>query len=350
MKKKVFLILSSLTLGGAERVFWLLSQYMDKTRYDVSMVLLDGTKAFYSPQLKGVRVIDLKTVRASRSFFKLSRLLISERPDAVFTTGGQINMLLAILSLVIRIPILIARPTNVAEQIRFASPRAKLFRYFGKPLYKRFNYMVFQSEEIRSSFIHSFPIDIHKAVLIPNPIVPVDIIRQSGLNGKKRIIVAARLEKQKGHKRLLEVLNTLPENYHLTIAGDGSMKSEIISQIKELKLEGRVEMLGMIKNIQETIAEHDLMVLSSFVEGFPNAALESLSVGVPVVSFRVGGISRLIREGFNGYVVEQDDLERYKKCIINAIEDEWDSHKIREDVFQRFSIYSVVKEYQKLIA
>jgi hypothetical protein len=49
--KKVFFVLSSLRAGGAERVFWLLSQYFDKSKFEVTIVLLDSSNPFYSSDL-----------------------------------------------------------------------------------------------------------------------------------------------------------------------------------------------------------------------------------------------------------------------------------------------------------
>jgi UDP-N-acetylglucosamine:LPS N-acetylglucosamine transferase len=102
MKKKVFFILSSFKAGGAEKVFWLLAQNIEKTSHDVTIVLLNAKDPFFSLDLPGVRIIDLQTVRASRSFFKLLDLLKKEKPDTIFTTGGQINVLLGLMSLVFR--------------------------------------------------------------------------------------------------------------------------------------------------------------------------------------------------------------------------------------------------------
>ena len=69
MKKKIFLIIASLGAGGSERVFWLLSQYFNKGDYKVTVVLLDGRQQSFPSNIDGVEFIDLKTVKASKSFF-----------------------------------------------------------------------------------------------------------------------------------------------------------------------------------------------------------------------------------------------------------------------------------------
>jgi glycosyltransferase involved in cell wall biosynthesis len=97
------------------------------------------------------------------------------------------------------------------------------------------------------------------------------------------------------------------------------------------------------------IATHDILVITSFVEGFPNVSLEALSVGIPVVSFKVSGISELIVEGFNGYAVEKDELKEFKNCLIKASVTGWNKKLIKEDVVNRYDIEPIVKMYEKLI-
>ena len=92
MKKKIFFIVSSLKAGGAERVFWLISQYFNQTEYDVSLVVFDSREPFFSPSVAGLRVVDIKTIRASRSFLKLLNLIKKERPFAIFSTGGEVRV------------------------------------------------------------------------------------------------------------------------------------------------------------------------------------------------------------------------------------------------------------------
>ncbi len=350
MRKKVYFVLSSLNAGGAERVFWLLSQNFDKTLYDVNLVLLNSKAGFFSSELKDVRVIDLKTGKASRSFFKLYRLFRKEKPYAVYTTGGHISALVGLISFFIPIPHLIARPSNVAEVIRFKGPKARFLSFFNRLFYNRFDTVVCQSEEIRSSVRTKYR-ESTRIVIIPNPVIPTDWIkRDAPAPEMRKLINVARLTRQKGHERLIRMMAGLPAGYRLDIAGDGPLRDEISDQVRTLNLGDRVKILGLVNGIPELLAGYDLMVLPSYVEGFPNVVIESLSVGIPVVAFEVGGISALIRDGFNGYIVAQGDVEAFKDRVIRACSRSWDHQAIKEDVATRFSIEAIVSDYQELIA
>jgi glycosyltransferase involved in cell wall biosynthesis len=348
-KKKIFFVLSSLCAGGAERVYWLIAQYFDKEKFDVSLVILNSNNAFYSLDIVGLNVIDLKTIKASKSFFKLYFLLRSIKPDAVFSTGGQINFLVSLISLFHKIPKLIARETNLLEtKKQFGGYRQKFWGKFSWLVYKNMDFNICQSVEIKNSLIKNYKSDTSKLVIIPNPVLTSDVIKTTSSQHIKKLIVVARLTEQKGHARLLSVITKLPENYHLSIVGSGPLTKSINDKVLELNLQNRVTLLGQLPNIVEVIAKHDLMVLSSFTEGFPNAVIESLSVGVPVVSFNVSGISSIIDDGFNGFIVPQGDLDTFKNCILQSFDKTWSAEAIKADVVSKFGIKSIVKQYENL--
>lgn len=351
MKKKVFLVISSLGPGGSERVFWLLSQGIDKKRYDVSLVIIDSSKKFLSREIADVNIIDLNTTRASRSFIKLYKLIKREKPYAVFCTSTHINLLVACVAVFVPIPKVIARESNIySEMSEFSTRRGRMFGYGVNLLYKWFNVIVCQSEEMEESFLKKFEIKQKRLVVIPNPVLsPKNYNTILASTGVERLLTVARLSPEKSHSRLLQIFSMLPEKYQLTIAGDGECRDDIIAQVKKLNLEHRVSLIGLISNVNEIISKHDLFLLTSFTEGFPNAALESLAMGVPVISFKVGGITSMIKPGFNGYVVDQNDTEGFAQRIITADSISWDRKKIREDALVRFSLQAVAEQYTELI-
>jgi glycosyltransferase involved in cell wall biosynthesis len=350
MKKKVFLILSSLRAGGAERVFWLLAQDFDKTLYDVTLIVLNSNNAFFSLNLENVRVIDLKTIKASRSVFKLFNLIRKEKPYAVFSTGGQIDILLGFISLFQHIPVLIARPTNV-DKANFADNKSRFLDKIGRGFYKRFDVVICQSDEIKKSVAAKNIVEADKLVVIPNPVIQSPLIRQVAEgNTNKKLIVVSRLTEQKGISRLIDMMKDLPDSYSLTIAGDGPLKGLLADQIKRMNLNHRVELAGTIPNVRELVSQKDLFVLPSYIEGFPNVVIESLSVGVPVVSFEVGGMSQIIINDFNGYMIEQNNLEDYKDKVIKACNKSWEPAAIKQDINNRFGIRKITQRYESLIS
>lgn len=349
--KKVFFIVSHLRAGGSEKVFWTLSQYFDQSKFEVYLLVLDLTEAFYSPNLKGVKIIDLNSPRASTAIFKIIRLIKNEKPYAVFTTGGHINTLLAIISMFVTIPKLIGRESNVMNIMNeLGGFKEKFWDKFMSFTYNRFDIAICQSEEIKQSLSGHYHISKSKLRVIPNPILKTQIIKFTNSSQYKKILIIARLAIEKGIIRFLHILNRLPPEYVLTIAGEGPMKAKIIQLIHDLHLHERVKLVGIVREIPELIASHDLLALPSLTEGFPNVVLEALEVGVPVIAFEVGGINAMLKSGFNGYIIRQNDLNDFHYRIVKASNQKWDHHAIKADVENRFGIHKVVKQYEALIS
>jgi len=350
MKRKVWFILGHLKAGGAERVFWILSQYFDKSRFEVSLVVLDSADPFFSTDLEDVNVMHLKSVRASRSLFKLIRLIRQEKPYAIFSNGSHLNTLMAMACAFAPVPLLIGREVNVPELMASINGSKDMFwDRFVSLAYKKINVGICQSEEIRQSLTRRYSIPENKLKIIPNPVIATPVTKSDHPRNKNKLLMIARLATEKGILRMLEVMKSLPADYSLDIAGDGPLKQKVIEEIKALNLQNRVNLLGVVKNVQQLIADHSLMVLSSFTEGFPNVVLEALSVGVPVVSFKVSGVPALITNDFNGYIVEQNDLRGFRDMIIKACNKEWYTYEIKHEVNLKFGVQKVVSMYQDLL-
>lgn len=351
-KRKVFFLLSCLGSGGSERVFWNVSQGLNKSMFDVAIVILNSRVSCYSMDLENVRIIDLNTLKASKSFYALYKLLKKEKPDVVFSTTDHINMLVSIVARFFRSTDFIARISNIpSEQKLYDDNKAKFYSLFAKLSYKVFDRIICQTEAMQQAVQNDYSIDEDKTMVIPNPVIKGDWIKTAHNSSKQfRLLLVARFAPEKGLDRLIDIFSTLPSNYHLSMVGKGRLKDEIIKKVENLGLNNRVSFLGEIKNVQEVMTQHDLLVLSSYTEGCPNVVIEALSVGLPVVGFHVSGMKELIIEGFNGFVIQQNDLFGFKEKIIQACESTvWNYKEIKTDVYTKFDLKRVSKAYEELI-
>jgi len=351
MKKKIFFIVTSLGAGGSEKVFWTLAQGFNKVVYEVVFIILDSRNNCFSMEIPGVRFIDMQSYKASRSIVKLYKLIRSERPFAIFSTTNHINLLVSIVAHFVRVPFLVARASNIPHQMKmYAGNIDRMYGLLTSRSYKKFDVIVCQSDEMKMSLLKEFRIEPEKLVTIPNPVNFTDSIAIPGLvPDKKRLIIVARLAKEKGLFRLLKVIQLLPANYELTIVGDGSLNEELLREVSSLNLMSRVSFIKQSDTITDLISRYDLFVLSSFTEGFPNAVLDALSVGLPVVSFEVGGINRIIIDDFNGYIIAQGDLQEFANKVLLACSRCWDHEKIKKDVFEKCALDKVAAQYESLL-
>lgn len=136
--------------------------------------------------------------------------------------------------------------------------------------------------------------------------------------GPLRLLTVGRLSPEKGHLGLLQAFHRLRQtgvDARLTIIGDGPLRGELERRVIELGLAGHCELLGQRAEgeVLEALADADLFVMSSFMEGLPVVLMEALGMGVPVVAPCVAGIPELVRHDDTGllYTVgDWDDLAR----------------------------------------
>ena len=124
------------------------------------------------------------------------------------------------------------------------------------------------------------------------------------------MLVAARLEPQKGHTVLLdampEVVREVP-NARVLCLGDGVLRAELEQQSRKLGLEENVLFLGFRSNVADWLALSDFTVLPSFYEGLPLVAVESLAAGRTMVATAVDGTPEVIVNGRTGITVPSGD-------------------------------------------
>ena len=133
----------------------------------------------------------------------------------------------------------------------------------------------------------------------------------NGKNGHVELVMSARFQSQKDHETLVKALIPLKnEPFHLQLLGDGT---ETLARIQTLvtdnHLTEKVTFVGFTTNVLDYLQKADICTLISHSEGLPLSILEAMSLGLPIVASNVGGISKQVENGYNGYLVERNDVE-----------------------------------------
>ncbi|QER41947.1 glycosyltransferase [Thermodesulfobacterium sp. TA1] len=191
---------------------------------------------------------------------------------------------------------------NITRKILFF-----VYKLVFKIFYNKADYIVAVSKDVALDAVRSFGMNSEKVVVIynPYPIENIEELAKEDLGWWERvfegpvIITAGRLTKQKGQWYLLRVFRQLKETYKdlkLVILGEGELKEYLVTLSEELGLrtfvwdrdsfseDFDVYFLGFQKNPFKFIARSKLFVFPSLWEGFPNALVEAMACGVPVVS------------------------------------------------------------------
>jgi glycosyltransferase involved in cell wall biosynthesis len=135
------------------------------------------------------------------------------------------------------------------------------------------------------------------------------------------IVCVANLIAYKGHATLIEALRRLPEEgWRLRIVGDGPERATLEAKIAADGLGSRVTLLGRRDDVDAILDTSDLLVLPSYSEGLPNAVMEAMACGLPVVASDVGGTGSLLGSGA-GLLVPPRDPEALAAALTRMIED-----------------------------
>ena len=163
---------------------------------------------------------------------------------------------------------------------------------------------VFTSREDRwpppTRVIHN-AVDLERFALVPYP-----------SKGQPTIAVVANLHPYKGHDRLLRALALVRKDLpaaRLVLVGEGIARQGIQDLAAELGVTDAVTFVGAVADPAPYVAAAHVLALASDHEGFPNALLEAMAIGRPVVATRVGGIPEFVREGVDGFLTSADPAE-----------------------------------------
>lgn len=121
------------------------------------------------------------------------------------------------------------------------------------------------------------------------------------------IASAGRLHSQKAQLDLIEAANIIcskHDNVTFVLAGKGSLKTQLESQINNNGLSRKFLLPGFVNNIEEFLCAVDLFAMSSLFEGLCYAVVEAAAMGIPVVATAVGGMRYSVADDETGFLVE----------------------------------------------
>ncbi|MFP3846774.1 glycosyltransferase [Priestia filamentosa] len=293
MKRKVMLLMTGLHYGGMERVVFI-AQSLIKKDYDVRVVTLYAKDADYEPDFE---YIDLNCPprggKISKSFNVLKRVLKVRKiknkikPDIVMSFGTSANFA----------NVLSKGKEKVVVGIRSYDWLTNYFVNYSidRWTYNRSDRVVSVSKLIAQDAERIFTLSKERSKVLYNP-YDVDYICKKAEeeldeinlpNTDKLIISVGRLVNQKGFNHLIKAFSLVIQNHpdaHLMIVGHGEKEDELRTLILNLGIQENVILAGGQSNPYKFMKNANLYVLSSVTEGFPNAMVEAMSVGLPILA------------------------------------------------------------------
>lgn len=181
---------------------------------------------------------------------------------------------------------------------------------------------IFQTEGAKKQYPQRIQ---QRSVVISNPIDITVFPRKTNEIKKKKIVSVGRLVPQKNHEMLVNVFSKISEDYpeySLIIYGEGRERNSLQKLIDVHDLSSKVILAGVKEDVLRQINDAELFVMSSNFEGLPNALIEAMALGIPVISTNCpsGGPASLIKDGYNGLLVpvgDEYEMERAIRLLLN---------------------------------
>ncbi|RKY81578.1 glycosyltransferase family 1 protein, partial [candidate division KSB1 bacterium] len=185
-----------------------------------------------------------------------------------------------------------------------------------------------------------------------------DEVMRMDLGFKKNDVVfgtVARFTEQKGHRYLIEAAKDViskESSVHFVLAGDGPLRNEIEEKISELGLDKNFHLLGFRTDIDKLLHSFDVFLLPSLYEGLPNAVLEAMAAGLPVIATAVDGTPEAVIHNESGILIEPKSTTDIRNAVLRLFEDvklrDEFGKNARQRVEQKFSWGKEVSEFVEL--
>lgn len=358
LKKRIGLFLPSLTGGGAEKVMLNLAQGFLTTGQEVDLILVKKEGPYKIPS--GVNVVSLHGKHTSLSIVALRRYLRHVRPDVILSAMNYANVVVLWARKLskMRIPVIIAEHTTFSLAMKNPPNfRTRLILpILMRLIYPTADKIIAVSKGVAEDLAKSIGIPRERIKVIYNPIHLNDILSRMKevadhpwfRSGEPPVILSVgRLHWTKDYPTLLRAFSFVRTKVRarLIILGDGEERPQLNFLARELDIAEDVDMPGFVKNPYKFMAASKVFVLSSRVEGFPNALLEAIACGCPVVATDCPSGPREILEVTGvGRLVPVGDPESMAKAILEAME----KGEKKEPNLRPFLLENVVKQYMEV--
>lgn len=338
---------SSLGVGGMERVVLQLAHAQHDRGHSVSVLALKGGPLEAEARARGLKVHILRGGRLSRILMMLG-MAAKVRPHVVHVHNPTSLHYAIIAKLAARARVVVTLHSD--HDTHFRAGTSMEWRLTDKVV------AVSRAAADTMQLPHASIGVVHNGIAIPKPEGTREATRASlGWEDAVIGIIVARISGRKGHRTLLEAHDLLRNTYpmgRLLVVGDGPDRVAMEQLANDLKLGGAVRFLGARSDVDTLLEAADYFALPSDFEGLPMSVLEAMAHALPVIASRVGGIPEVIEHDRQGLLIPPADAPALAGAIGQLIGDSALRRRLgeaaRERVDREFSLDATLRQYQRL--
>lgn len=333
----VYLLIATLRSGGSERICSTLATLLAEAGARVILTVGNLLGERYAASLpESVQVNDLNVSKPRYSFFKLYKFILEEKPSVVFVFSEEFIPHLLFIRMLTGFPEkIISRNRSIfSEKRKISAARRDVWtNYIRNPMtmlsFKYVDMVIHQSRAMEKDFLENCPGLAGRTVVINNPVSPqVEIFAKKNdisvfRSRESYILCVARLSKVKAIHYAIDAFSKIHKRlpgFTLKIIGEGPLEETLRQQATILGIADKVEFLGYKDNVEKYYYNAQSTILTSLHEGFPNALVESIVCGTPVISFdSPSGPAELLENGRWGRLIAVGDTDALGNAILESL-------------------------------
>jgi len=350
--------------GGAERVAATLANSWCQMGHEVCLVPTYSGRGecLYAldPRVRLLYLADLAPKRSAilpldyfRRVLTLRNFIRSEKADVVVSFLANVNVMVLISAIGLGVRTVICERTD--PFIMPVPSALQMLRWLAYPLA---NLLVVQTQSVAEKY-QSLKRPLPKLAVIGNPI-PAEFsshILPQQKRSQNYLLAVGRLSEEKSFDVLIEVFAELApvhSDWTLRIVGEGPLRSNLENQIQQKALADRIQLPGRTDKVEAEFRLADAFVLTSRFEGFPNALLEAMAVGLPCVAVDCpSGPKEITDEGRTALLVPLGDKNALRLALSNLMGDEALRQKLSQlahtSVMERYALEKILQKWDLVL-
>jgi glycosyltransferase involved in cell wall biosynthesis len=366
-RRKVFYLVDSLNIGGTETQAVELALRIPAAGYDVTLGCLRARGPLLE-RLQGSNVVvrefypkgGMDSPAGLYQLLRLSWFLRKEHFDVVHTHDLWSNLMGVPAARLAGVQAIVSSRRDLAHFDWYRGKRRGWLRH----IQNLGGAVLANATPIRDALIAEDGFAPEKVRVIHNG-VDIQGFQKSGSDrfqmfpgagdGKLIVLVGNMHTDVKGHPWLIAAVPAVVREFpasRFVLVGDGEQRSRFESQVANLGLEKSFLFLGRRADIPKILGCCDIAVLPSRAEGLPNAVLEYMAAGLPVIASQVGGNAELIDDGVTGLLVPPEDSSALSSALLKLLRDPGLARRIadggHQSTVRHFSFERLVREVDGL--